>query len=372
VESDRKKQLNNLLHSFNLTSIITIPTRVQNKSVTIDNIFIDPSRFEEYSVTPISNGLSDHDAQLLTIRQIVSPNLGRNLITTRKFDNYSISEFIDKLSNESWDNIFYNEDINVMFNSFLNNYLRIFNLCFPLQTVMTKNNFIKTKWITKGIKISCNNKRKLYLSYSQNPNEETKRHYRLYSKILTNVVKEAKKKYNTKVSTSSKKTKAAWDIINETGHRHTKIALHDLKVDHKHVTNPEEIAETFNNYFSLKENDNIKFKSLRKMSSETKVKCYFNQSDKLYSPSFVLKTFSTREISCIINSIKTKNTHGYDEVSTKILKISSNYITSPLTHICNRIILSGSFPERLKFSIAKPVYKKGDRKNCSIIDPSHY
>jgi hypothetical protein len=82
-----------------------------------------------------------------------------------------------------------------MFNSLLNDYLRIFNSCFPLQTVTTKKNFIKNKWITKGIKISCSNKRKLYLSYRQNPNEETKTRYWLYSKILTNVVKEAKKIY---------------------------------------------------------------------------------------------------------------------------------------------------------------------------------
>ena len=41
VESERKKQLDNLLHSFNLTSIITFPTRVQNNSITtIDNIYI--------------------------------------------------------------------------------------------------------------------------------------------------------------------------------------------------------------------------------------------------------------------------------------------------------------------------------------------
>ena len=73
--------------------------------------------------------------------------------------------------------------------------------------------------------------------------------------------------------------------------------------------------------------------------------------------------FSTREICSIIKSIKSKNTYGYDEISTKILKISSNYITSPLTHICNKIILSGSFPDRLQFSIVKPVHKKGDRTN---------
>jgi hypothetical protein len=56
-------QLNNILHSYNLTSIITFPMRIQNNSATtIDNIFLDPLRFQEYSVVPIPNGLSDHDA----------------------------------------------------------------------------------------------------------------------------------------------------------------------------------------------------------------------------------------------------------------------------------------------------------------------
>ena len=86
VENERKKQLNNLVHSLNLTSIITFPSRVHNKSVTtIDNIFIDPSRFEEYSVIPISNGLSDHDAQLLTIKHKISYDPGKKLTTIRKF-----------------------------------------------------------------------------------------------------------------------------------------------------------------------------------------------------------------------------------------------------------------------------------------------
>jgi len=67
------------------------------------------------------------------------------------------------------------------------------------------------------------------------------------------VIKEAKKNIylNKKVSKSSNKCKAMWDIINEiTGHRHNKIDPQDLKVDHKHITNPEEIAEMFNKYFS--------------------------------------------------------------------------------------------------------------------------
>jgi hypothetical protein len=61
-------QVDNLLLSYNLTSIINFPTRVQNTSaIAIYNIFIDISKFEGYTVTPVLCGLSDHGAQLLMI-----------------------------------------------------------------------------------------------------------------------------------------------------------------------------------------------------------------------------------------------------------------------------------------------------------------
>jgi hypothetical protein len=50
-----------------------------------------------------------------------------------------------------------------------------------------------------------------------------------------------------------------------------------------------------------------------------------------------------------------------------LLKISTNYICSPITHICKKTISSGIFPERLKYSIIKLLYKKGDKT-----DPSNY
>ena len=50
-------QVDNLLLSYNLTRIINFPTRVQNTSaIAIYNIFIDTSRFECYTVTPVLYG----------------------------------------------------------------------------------------------------------------------------------------------------------------------------------------------------------------------------------------------------------------------------------------------------------------------------
>ena len=75
----------------------------------------------------------------------------------------------------------------------------------------------------------------------------------------------------------------------------------------------------------------------------------------------VIKTFSNKEITSIIKSLREKNSHGYDEISTKPLKICATYLCSPLTYICNKSILSGIFPDHLKLSIIEPIYKKGDR-----------
>jgi hypothetical protein len=82
-----------------------------------------------------------------------------------------------------------------------------------------------------------------------------------------------------------------------------------------------------------------------------------------------LKHTTTGEIEEIIRNLKVKNSYGYDEISTKIIKASAPYIRSPLSHIVNRILSTGIFPHRLKFSEIKPVYKKGDRTNFANYKP---
>jgi exonuclease III len=73
TESYHKQCLNFLLTSFNLMSIVNFPTRIQNYSSTaIGNVFIDSSRKDHISIEPVTNGLSNHNAQLLIIKNIES------------------------------------------------------------------------------------------------------------------------------------------------------------------------------------------------------------------------------------------------------------------------------------------------------------
>jgi len=60
---------------------------------------------------------------------------------------------------------------------------------------------------------------------------------------------------------------------------------------------------------------------------------------------------------------------GYNEISTKVLKLSIPYTSSFRTLICNRVASSGNFPMRLKFAEIKFKFKKGDKGNISNYRP---
>jgi hypothetical protein len=54
--------------TYNLTSIVDYSTRTDKETIsTIDNIFIVKSKTENYTIIPSINGISDRDAQMLTI-----------------------------------------------------------------------------------------------------------------------------------------------------------------------------------------------------------------------------------------------------------------------------------------------------------------
>jgi hypothetical protein len=134
IDSERKSQLEALLRTHNLTSIVNFPTRIQGNSATaIDNIFIDIARRDSYSIGPIINGLSDHVAQSITFNAINMKPHNKQFKVIRKINKHAINDFLTKLSYETWDLTFSSNDVDKMFNSFLDTYLKIVYSSFPLK-----------------------------------------------------------------------------------------------------------------------------------------------------------------------------------------------------------------------------------------------
>jgi len=333
VENEQKRHLGNLLLMYNLTGIVYFPTRISHSSATaIDNFIIDISCFEDYSVIPLANDLSDHDAQILTIKTSVQ-NQSDRLKTIRKVDKHTINEFIYALSNESWDNVFNKNDVNFVFNSFLNTFKKNFHSSFPL--IRTKSRNYKFNWITVGIKTSCKRKRELFILLRNSNNLALKQYYKKYCKILGKIIKEAKRMTVSKrISKSNNKPKTTWNLINDLlGKQHSTQDILKLTIDGNHVTKQHSIANALNKYF-LTIIDKTKFHSLGNTKPDNLTPySYLDQCSTDPLPPMVFKSFSTQEILSIIKSLNTKNSSSYDEISTKVLKISAKYMLSINLHL---------------------------------------
>jgi hypothetical protein len=84
----------------------------------------------------------------------------KEMVIKRSINEYNMMGFKTKLSNEKWEPIYNTIDVNDSFNLFLNTLLRHFNESFP---ITKRRRYIQNTWITSGIKISCRNKRSLYM-----------------------------------------------------------------------------------------------------------------------------------------------------------------------------------------------------------------
>jgi hypothetical protein len=65
---------------------------------------------------------------------------------------------------------------------------------------------------------------------------------------------------------------------------------------------------------------------------------------KLNYENIIFQNTTTGEIEAIIKNLPLKGSSGYDEVSTKILKISATFISSPLWNIINKSFHQGYSP----------------------------
>jgi hypothetical protein len=115
-----------------------------------------------------------------------------------------------------------------------------------------------------------------------------------------------------------------------------------LNIKGKLSSNHQVIAEAFNNHF-LSIAEEINKNSSNNERNDTTAKHLLSQSFKNPFPALKLNSVSTKEVENIIRSIKIKNSNGYNEISTKILKISSPCISSPQTHVCNIPLISRTF-----------------------------
>jgi hypothetical protein len=107
-------------------------------------------------------------------------------------------------------------------------------------------------------------------------------------------------------------------------------------------------------------------------SKSTSFMTYLTNAFESPFPNLNITKTTSREIERIILSLKSSQTHEYDEISNNILKACKSFISEPITFLCDKVLFEGIFPDRLKYATIVPIHKRGDKTWYQIIGPYPY
>ena len=231
----------------------------------------------------------------------------------------------------------------------------------------TKRNAICNPWITPGLIRCIGKKDDLYKAWKASLKIRNKNHhkspelhenYKLYRKVLNNLIKSAKQKHTfaefDKHKTNKKKT---WEIINKLRGK----GKHGLKacfsIDNERVICRRVIANKFNDYFiSLAKNLNASAYLDKPLESFPSFRTYLGK----HCPSSIfLEDCDLVEIQKIIGELENGKA---SDIPIMLVKKSADITAPTLVRLYNDCMISGTFPDILKIGRITPIYKKGDRE----------
>lgn len=357
VQSSVSREFVDLLYNYNLKLQFKQPTRLSSKTC-IDNI---AHNFKKCTGSVIEMALSDHSGQLIKCPVDKTCQIKNWYVVRRNLSREHRALFIKYIKQLTFNEIYTNNDPDDAFNNFDELFKLIYNLCFPLVKVKMFTNR-KQKWLSRGIKLCSRRKRELLLNYRRKPTIENKVSYNIYSKRYKRIINLTKKSQNDySIKSAKNKSKVTWAVINKAKVNHPKEGISNLLIDGIMITQPDHIVEYINDYFiNLANNDSI--------NQPTSVNLVSNNLPS-NSKSIFMAPVIANDIIKIIRSLRSNNSLGYDGISVKIVKDVAAIIALPLCYIFNLSTVCGVFPNKLKTSIVKPIFKTGDKNNIDNYRP---
>ena len=351
---------------------ITLPTRITARSKTlIDNIFSNNPNFENCVSGNFTFSISDHLAQFLIVPSSKKNFLKKNKIMRRDMKNYCREDLVADVVNVDWPTVLepWKNDPIHSFTNFDKKKDEILHKHFPLKKVSKKQIRLEAKpWITPGIVKSIKRRDILLRKYikAKDPIRRDRLHvdYKKLRNSIVSVIRSSKtmhyQRYFTENAGNIKKT---WSgIKNIINIRSTSASMPAaMLIDKKISSDPRDMAEGFNNYFST-----IAEKLLPMTTPGSK-----HFSSYLPDPvksNFVFRPTDTVEVMSIIDSLGSEAT-GPFSVPAEVLKLLKVNLCHPLCAILNMSFVAGIYPDQLKTARVIPVFKKGDKLLVSNYRP---
>ena len=373
-EHNQTNEFSDSLASNSFIPLILQPTRITSHSNTlIDNIFssvIDPDIISGNLTATISDHLP---------RFAIIPNMFGNIsgnksnIYERDWSKFDRENFILDYFSADWEDLLKIDECNVDNSTKI--YLDKINMLLDTYAPLKKINKYKLKfkskpWITLGLQKSISVKNKLLANFINKKDpilkEEFHTNYKKYRNLLSTLMKKSKQAYYDKyfernwnnIRNTWKGIKSLISLKTVASSVPTVLSLDNGDT----ITNPYDIANTFNNYFaSIAETTKKSIKYSHKHFSD-----YLSNES---SSTIFLQPTDKEEIANIISSLNSNKTSGPNSIPYRVLFLLKNEISKQLADLFNLSFMTGVFPSVLKTAKVVPVFKKDSKLNYSNYRP---
>ena len=349
-----------------LLPLITIPTKIYSVTNTlIDNIFTNHLH-PDMKTGNLSIKISDHLPSFMIVPSQNQNHLPKkHNLYSRNCKNFDRENFLLDYFEIDWNSTIEaeKEDVNHSLANFMDKVNALLDKYMPLKKVSQKDFKRKYKpWISNKILKNIEYKNKILKKYLKCKNIE---HKSLKNEITALTRTGKNEYYKTYFSTHKKNLSKIWkgitEIINVKSKNYDQPTC--LAEGDTTITNPSEVANCFNQYFTSIADDILK---KRKYEGHKSFRDYLLNST---NQSFLIYDCDTDEIKNIISSFHANKSLGPNSIDAHILKLLKDEICEPLCNIFNLSFSTGVHPDLLKISKTIPIFKKGSRLLVSNYRP---
>ena len=190
-------------------------------------------------------------------------------------------------------------------------------------------------------------------------NQKQMLYKRNHNKIvdLLKITKEAY--YKDHFQENRKNSWALWSGIKKSS---KKIPPSSISVEDKTISDPKNIAENFNNFFTSIG------KNIQKNIFPTK-KHFSNFLKDPITDTFFISPTTPEEVYKSIQELQVNKSLGPNGIPIKILKLAKETLSGPLSELINKSFLSGTFPNVFKIAKVAPIFKAESSILCSNYTP---
>ena len=305
------------------------------------------------------------------------------IIFYRNYKSFHEEKFVKDV--KAADFSFSNDDPNEKYSVLSDTFSKLADKHAPLKMKIQRGNH--APFISKEMRKAIYTGSRLRNKFCKNLSEENERKYKRQRNLCVSLRRKAIKQYFSNITSKGIVTnKEFWKTIKPFLTNKGCLENSDIMLinDEEMVTDNETLAKTFNEHYinivewssglkpekmefdnSLKTSRNIlhsiidRYKnhpSILKIKSEVSSKpC----SDRNFSRNILV---TSDEVEKMLKFLNSKKAAGTDRLPIKLVKLTSEVLSKPLSLAINNSITSFTFPERAKVATVVPIYQKAGNK----------